>query len=430
MAHLGSSPESSPVSVVIAGSRFSYPHGMGASSRVHAYAKGLLESGARVRVVSLLSPPLSGHPGDNDLASGMHEGVPFEYACGTRERGRSFLRRRLIELKAPVGLWRASRRLFAGQDGPKAIIAYTQEPTWIVYMAVLARLHGASSLVELCEMPLVYESSRARRVALGRLQDAVAYRVVDGFIAISTCLEEYVHRHAPPGTPTIRVPILVATSDFADGEATDAPRRPREIVYVGDLRWHEEEITDLLSAFSNVAREKPDVILRLVGQATDADMASLTARVADLGLADRVVFAGLVQRSQLPALLRAATVLVLLRRDALFSRAGLPTKLGEYLASGRPVVVTAIGDIPRYLSDGSDAYLAPSGDPAGFADLLRHVLDNESEASAVGARGRSVALRQFDRRRHGARLAAFISALHERKVASPVARRSGGEDHV
>jgi len=425
-----SSPASSPVNVIIAGSRFSYPHGMGASARVHAYAKGLLESGARVRVVSLLSPPLSGGPGDHDLASGVHEGVPYVYACGTRVRGRSFLRRRLIELRVPVGLWRASRRLFAGQDGPKAIIAYTQEPTWIVFMAVLARLHGASAIVELCEMPLVYESSPARRVALGWLQDAVAYRVVDGFIAISTCLEDYVRRHAPSATPTIRVPILVATQDFADGEATDAPRRPREIVYVGDMRWHEEELTDLLSAFSIVARGEPDVILRLVGQATHADMAGLTARVAELGLVDRVVFAGSVQRSQLPALLRAATVLALLRRDALFSRAGLPTKLAEYLASGRPVVVTAIGDIPRYLSNGCDAYLARPGDPAGFADVLRHVLENESEASAVGARGRSVALRQFDRRRHGARLAAFVSALDERKVASPVARRSGGEDHV
>jgi glycosyltransferase involved in cell wall biosynthesis len=108
-------------------------------------------------------------------------------------------------------------------------------------------------------------------------------------------------------------------------------------------------------------------------------------------------------------------MLVLLRRDGLFSRAGLPTKLGEYLASGRPVVTTAVGDIPRYLRHGISAYLVASADPEAFADQMSYVLSHADEARTVGMRGRLAAERYFDYRRHGERLNAFIRDLQRRR---------------
>lgn len=398
-----------PINVVIAGLGFSYPHGFGATARVHALARGLQDSGARVHVVSLLTPHLDGDSGGNGAAAGVYQGVPFSYACGTRVRARTFLRRRLLEAKVPLGLWCAARRLFDGQRGPKVIIAYTDQPTWITFMACIAKSVGAKCLVEVCEMPFVYEHGRAEVAAKRWLQDAVAYRLVDGFIAISTCLEGYVRRHAPGGLPSLRIPILVAISELeAETTVADA-ERPRQIVYVGDLR-HEGEIPDLLMAFSLVVPEHPELRLNLVGGPPN-DRAALAATVAQLGLSDRVVFSGIVERDTIPRLLRDAAVLVLPRRSGTFSQAGFPTKLGEYLASGRPVVVTATGDIPKYLEHGRSAFLVPPDDPACFAAQLRYVLDHEADAQAVGARGRLAAARHFDYRRHGGRLNAFIRGL-------------------
>ena len=409
MADTRAPAKSPPVTVVIAGMRFGYPHGLGATARVHAYARGLVESGSRVRVVSLLTPDPGG-AGPNVAPAGVHEGVPFEYACGTRARASSFLGRRLLEAKVPLGLWSAARRAFRGSAGPRVIIAYTDQPNWIAFMGLLARLSGAKCIVEVCEMPLLYERGPLKRAGKRWLQDVLAYRLVDGFIAISTCLEDYVRLHSPARVQSIRVPILVAASDFDQGAVGLTAADPREIVYVGDL-GHEGEVPDLLAAFALVAPHYPDVVLRVVGEAAPAQLDHIVARTTELGIAERVVFAGHVERARLPDLLCSATMHALLRRDALFSRAGFPTKLGEYLASGRPVVVTATGDIPRYLTHGVDAYMAPPGDPERFAAQMRYVLDHASEAREVGVRGRLVAQRQFDYHRHGERLCAFIRSL-------------------
>jgi glycosyltransferase involved in cell wall biosynthesis len=405
-------PESThPTSVVIAGLEFSYPHGHGATARVHALARGLLDSGARVHVVSLMTPPPDGDLGGNTVASGVYDGVEFTYACGTRTRASTFLRRRLLEAQIPVGSWKTVHAFFAGQQGAKAIIAYSMEPSVIAFLASLAKSVEATCLVDICEMPFVYERSRVKVAFKRWFEDLVAYRLVDGFIVISSYLEEYVRQHAPSDTPFVRVPILVATADFEVATARSEATRPRRIVYVGDLR-HEGEIPDLLVAFSLVAADYPDVLLSLVGD-QPSDRATIKAAAARLGLTDRVELVGVVEREILPQLFRGATALVLPRRSGLFSLAGFPTKLGEYLASGRPVVVAATGDIPKYLVHGHDAFLVEPDHPELFAAQLRFVLDHEDEAVAVGAEGRSTAIRRFDYRRHGERLNAFIRGLHE-----------------
>ena len=49
-------------------------------------------------------------------------------------------------------------------------------------------------------------------------------------------------------------------------------------------------------------------------------------------------------------------MLVLARPDNIQAKGGFPTKLGEYLATGNPVVVTKVGEIPNYLIDGVNAF--------------------------------------------------------------------------
>ena len=84
--------------------------------------------------------------------------------------------------------------------------------------------------------------------------------------------------------------------------------------------------------------------------------------------------------------------------------------MAEYLASGTPVVVTAVGDLPLYLRDGIDAYMVAPGDTEAFAARLRDAL-SDPRAAQVGLQGRATAAEKFDPAVHGARIIEFIAAL-------------------
>ena len=96
------------------------------------------------------------------------------------------------------------------------------------------------------------------------------------------------------------------------------------------------------------------------------------------------------------------------------TQARFPTKLGEYLASGAPVVASARGELLGYLTDGESAFLAGPGGAEEFGRRVVDALRNPSAAREVGRKGREVAVREFDYRRYGGVLYDWFRDLTKR----------------
>lgn len=112
------------------------------------------------------------------------------------------------------------------------------------------------------------------------------------------------------------------------------------LLYVGRLQ-HAKGADHLIEALAEV----PDVTLLLAGEGPDR--AALEARVGELGIAERVRFLG--RRDDVAGLLRGATAFVLPSRSE-----GLSNALLEALASGAPVVASAIEPNREVLADARD----------------------------------------------------------------------------
>lgn len=80
------------------------------------------------------------------------------------------------------------------------------------------------------------------------------------------------------------------------------------------------------------------------------------------------------------------------------AKGGFPTKLGEYLATSKPVVLTKVGEIPLFLTDGVNAYLSEPDNAESFAKKLDEALSNQKEARKVGLNGRHLADTVFNYR--------------------------------
>ena len=116
-------------------------------------------------------------------------------------------------------------------------------------------------------------------------------------------------------------------------------------------------ITHAVRAWPDVLARVPEARLLLVGSGSEE--ASLRAQVADLGLTESVVFAGM--RSDIPEILRASEVVLL---PSIYGE-NLPTVLMEAGGCGRPVVASDVGGISDIVADRETGLLVRPGDAAG-----------------------------------------------------------------
>jgi len=206
------------------------------------------------------------------------------------------------------------------------------------------------------------------------------------------------------------IPMTVEPERFMQCADTIA-EAGRYIAYCGDMTGIKDGVPILVDAFRLIAEKHPDVKLYLIGDARRGDLERLQQKVAEYGLRNRVVFTGPVSRDRMPAYLCSASLLALARPDSLQAQGGFPTKLGEYLATGKPVVVTAVGEIPDYLTDGVHAFVAEPGSAEKFAEKLNEALSHPARAAEAGLAGRELTRTVFNYRVQADQIIAFIKSL-------------------
>lgn len=402
------------MNILIMGDLFAFPNftGSGATTRVHAYARGMQANGARVKVLCV-EPTERGEAKVNTQVKGVVDGVEFEYTYGSTARPASRLRRSVLKVTKWWRFFHEVRTWAPESGGVDAMIVYSRKTGWIAAARLACWLTGAVLIHEDVERPFVWRALGARVRARRWTYEHITFKSFDGCLAISTHLREYCLAHVRPGAAVLVVPILVDVSEFTGAGRADLLIDDR-LVYCGSLS-HPQSVS-VIETFAAVSGEFPGLRVQLIGGSRRAAAESeLRALARRLGVADRVEFAGRVSRTELIRLLRTARALVLPRASDAAAEAAaaaaLPTKVGEYLAAGRPAVVSAAGDIPQYLTDGVDAYLAPSTDVEAFTRRLRHALRHPEEADMVGMRGRETARERFDPVSHGARILAFAEQL-------------------
>jgi glycosyltransferase involved in cell wall biosynthesis/asparagine synthetase B (glutamine-hydrolysing) len=191
------------------------------------------------------------------------------------------------------------------------------------------------------------------------------------------------------------VPNLADVSLFR-GVAYDIPppwlhAGEKRVLFVGRLSAP-KGIWDLFDAMPAVIAQHPDVRFLLLGVAEDeARELPLRTHVAEHGLGDHVTFLGSLQGATKVLVYTSASVVVLPSWTEAF-----PLVIPEAYAAGVPVVVTAVGAIPDYVTNGEDGCLVPPHDARALADRINRLLADEATRARMSAHVRARAAREFD----------------------------------
>lgn len=260
-------------------------------------------------------------------------------------------------------LWRVTRRA--------DVVHIMANSGWSWHLAAapavwIAGFHGIPSIVNYRGGEAEAFLERSGALVLKTLRQASALVVPSGF------LQQVFARR---GLRSDIVPNIIDTERFQPrGTAQNAcahliVARALEAIY---------DVGTAVRAFALIRSQFPGAKLTVAG--TGPEESALRALASRLGIAGAVDFCGRLDREQMAALYRSASVAVNPSRVD-----NMPNSVLEAMASAVPVVSTDVGGIPFIVRHGVTGLLVPPGKPEAMAAALRRVLQHAQLAEQLRA---------------------------------------------
>ncbi|MBI1374437.1 MAG: glycosyltransferase [Phycisphaera sp.] len=204
------------------------------------------------------------------------------------------------------------------------------------------------------------------------------------------------------GVPADKVRVIPNGVDpelFTPGDRDNDVRRAmgwgdkRVAMYIGTIGMA-HGLETVLDAAAQLRDRRADIVLALVGEG--ADKARLKQCAAERGL-NNVCFVDLQPKQRIPAYYAACDVGLVCLRDAELFRHVLPSKLFEYMAMARPVLINVDGDARRLVESAGAGLFVEPNDAAALAGTIARCVDDAPGLERMGAAGRACATERYTR---------------------------------
>jgi glycosyltransferase involved in cell wall biosynthesis len=384
---------------------YPFPEGMAATNRIFGYCKGLNQNGIIAEVLTYLPFGVTNKKGKalSNTFNGVTYHHPHNYDIGGSKFYRFFVDLRLFKIKAVELLIRENRKqkidlLFISFDDLFDLFFFV--PILWVFKIPLAFISD--------EYP---KPIRQLRSSIPLYQKKLYQIVNKAFICrvvMTQALEKYYNEQFAY-KPTYILNTITDIERFENIEKNSGNRQ--DISYVGNLELAKDNVDNIIEAFSLISSKYPSLKLNLYGAPTSTDFILLNDLVKSKGILDKVRFMGRVSYSEVPKILSDSFILVTSQPITRRAEGGFPTKLGEYLISKTPTIVTDVGEISMYIKDGVNAYMVSPCNPQMYAERLEYIINNYEEAKNVAAIGCEYIKRNFSCKMATIGLAEFIDQV-------------------
>ncbi|SHO73297.1 glycosyltransferase [Flavobacterium cucumis] len=365
-----------------------FPSGLASNNRILSYSKGLKELDYNVDVLTLA------YSSDR---RGIISGVKY-FNLGANLRFKIFT--------ILFGILKVCIKILKNKYD--FLILVSNNAFLISLLFLVCKIKNITYIQEKSEFPFVLNYRGFLKKKIADFYINYIYRLFDGMIVMTQPLLEYFKGKTNKKCKMFLMPMTVDVDRFKNVDRTD--EYSNCITYCGYMGGNKDGVKNLIEAFSLIQEQHPSIQLLLLGTATDSEFKEIVD-YANAIAPNRVIFKGQVSRDEIPFYLVNSKILALARPSSLQSSGGFPTKLGEYLSTKKPVIVTAVGDIPKYLKSRENAFLVAPDDNSLFANELSYMLNNYDKALAIATKGYDLTLSVFNYRQQSVNLRAFLKAF-------------------
>lgn len=276
-----------------------------------------------------------------------------------------------------------------------AVIIHNMDLLACLRLWRICRKHGIACIQQYVELHLpsdyklgVFQPHYLRE----RLHFVLFPHLSDGDIAISTYLQNACERKT--GRKALLVPTLAGIRMESRRSTSKEARTPFRFSYVGPGA-RREAVLLILQACARLQGSGQSFVLNLAGLGPKK-LKHYRKEAYALNIAEKLAATGWIDNQSLHNLYNETDAFLLLRTADRSSLACFPGRLAEFLDCGKLVILTAIGDFPRYFKDMESAVLVPPDDPVSLSDKMARLIAEPSLATKIGEAGRLVGARNFN----------------------------------
>lgn len=363
-----------------------FPIGNVATNRLTTYAKALARFGDDIGVVVLKGTEDLIHPLNPDR-EGVYDGIWYEYMAESSFWDRKASLPKKLALYAS-GLMRAFSLLRCKK--PDSVLLYSNDIVCMVFFYIVSRVIGFRYLIDKSEYPVVFR----RASGFYKWFYLKSFSLFDGVLVMTSELKSYYSSLKKPSAAIYMLPMSVDFDRFNGLVETSGVKPYVACVYGVHNR---DCIADTILAFDLFCsfNSKAELRLKLIGDFKNLSGHEHVVRVLEsCKFRERIDVCKPVCAFEMPQILFDAQFLITTPRR--YESGGFPTKLGEYLATGRVVIATEVGELSSYLASGDNVVFCHPGDIDSIAKSIEFAWRNPDLSKSIGIRGKRTAYQHFN----------------------------------
>lgn len=392
------------MSYIIFGDSFSFPDGDAATNRVHTYVKGFTEYDKRVYVICFLSE-------FNSIKDGIINKTNFYYPFEGKPRSKYFLIRRWNNFRKYINTIKYLIRINKVEN-VEAIIVYSTLLSTHLFSWLLSLLLKSRLIKECSEHPLRSYQNGLINKKIGLLKLKIESKLTDGIFCISNYLYDFYLNNGIIPQKLFLVPSTVDPSRF-----TIKCKKPLNIKYIGyfgGLTFTRDSIGTLIRAYAFFTSQNPEIFLVIGGFSTKPEREKLVTLINELNISEKVILLDYLPRQEIIKYITFSEILVMVRGKDIESAASFPSKLTEYLSTGKPVVTVDVGEVTNYLKDNINCFVVKPENIEELANKLHYIINNYDKALKVASQGHTLTLTIFNYKYQASRIINFINSFNYR----------------
>ncbi len=383
-----------------------FPFGTATTKRILLIGKCLAASGVPFHLCHIGPSSFE----ENKAGSGDYEGLTFEYLSPSVCRPDKTVKRALYYLWGcmllPLRLFQHRRNIL--------VYVYCLGDFINLWVLLLCRLMRLPVVQEACEW---WPGKADCKPFTKWMYQNIMFRWSNGAVPISQEIQDRIRRLSGPDYQLCRMPVLVdpTENDARLKERLTVDRSSPVLFWCGMVDGYKRDVIFLIDAMSEL--KSPDglnALLRIAGPCTENCRLELLyyARSKHIS-SERLDIMGFVSDTQLCTYSAQADALLMPLWPDDSSLTRFPTKLGQYLASGRPIVAAQVGEVKHFLSD-ETAMFYPPGDAKGLAHSLDRLLSDPALGERLASRATQEVLPRVDYRSNASRISKWFYQIYSK----------------